>query len=359
VCLARGITFDAKVGEPMLITGPNATGKSLLGNVLLGLWATSGEHASVQVVKANGGRPPLHSIMPAPQRIYLPESVLFSCLSYPYDTQDYYRKLEAPFRMFVQNLPPNCTKDGLLEMFMIRGASGVDLVHDKEAGTPSGAAYVSFSRKEDLGWILSRPQEVNVLEQDVDIDYALYGEIAATEQPKNGLVRLQAERKARMQAPQISRMLTCFRAVGIEHILTREEQGFMAESSWEDSLSGGEQQRLCFARVLYHKPIFGLLDECTSMVAADAEEKLYRSLFKDWGITPITLTQRLFMPDLYSKELSLGIRNANGWELADVSRSTQGDGGPSFDDMYCTVSADNVVSGGSAPTKALAMPSIV
>jgi len=363
VCLAKGITFDAKVGEPMLITGPNATGKSLLGNVLLGLWAASGENASVRVVKADGGRPPLHSIMPAPQRIYLPESVLFSCLSYPYDTQNHYHKLEAPFRMFVKNLPPNCTKDGLLEVFTPRGASGVDMVPDKEEGTPSTAAYVSFSRREDLGWILARPQDIKVLEQDVDIDYALYGEIAVAEQPGDGLARVQAERNARMQAPQISRMLACLRAVGIEHILTREEQGFIAERSWEDSLSGGEQQRLCFARVLYHKPIFGLLDECTSMVAADAEEKLYRSLFRDWDITPITLTQRMFMPDLYSKELSLGIRSADGWELADVSGTAQEGGAPSVDDMYCTVSSDmglrgNVVSGESTPAKPLAMPSI-
>merc|ERR1712032_1739099 len=103
---------------------------------------------------------------------------------------------------------------------------------------------------------------------------------------------------------------------GIEHVLKREPEGWMAQKTWEGILSGGEQQRLCFARVLYHGPTFALLDECTSMVAADAEEDLYRRLAKDWKITPITMTQRMFMPDLYTQELRLGAPTPKGWEVS-------------------------------------------
>ena len=97
--------------------------------------------------------------------------------------------------------------------------------------------------------------------------------------------------------PDLQRMRRCLQTTGIDHILAREADGWFTERQWEDTLSGGEQQRLCLARVLFHRPTFGLLDECTSMVAADAEQDLYRKTFVEWGITPITMTQRMFMPD--------------------------------------------------------------
>ena len=62
-------------------------------------------------------------------------------------------------------------------------------------------------------------------------------------------------------------------------------------------------------------PVFALHAEFASMVSVDAEQELYRKLFNDWGITPITFTQRSFMTDFYTRELSLGAQNEAGWEL--------------------------------------------
>jgi len=104
------------------------------------------------------------------------------------------------------------------------------------------------------------------------------------------------------------------RAVGLQHILEREPRGWEALRIWEDVLSGGEQQRMGLARVFYTRPRFALLDECTSMVASDAEEGLYKAIFAK-GVTPLTLSQRLFMPALYKLELSLGAPNPEGWSL--------------------------------------------
>jgi len=113
-------------------------------------------------------------------------------------------------------------------------------------------------------------------------------------------------------------MLCALEAVGLGHLLVREPAGWDAECVWEDILSGGEQQRLCFARVLYRRPRFAWLDECTSMVSLDAEDCLYKSLVVDYNITPLTASQRLFLPRLHKHELHLGLTDAAGaigWSL--------------------------------------------
>lgn len=91
-------------------------------------------------------------------------------------------------------------------------------------------------------------------------------------------------------------------------------EGWLFECDWEDQLSGGEQQRLALSRVLFHRPSFAVLDECTSMVAADAEERLYHTVVSA-NITPITMSQRLFLPQLHSKELRLGVASPSKWSL--------------------------------------------
>lgn len=81
------------------------------------------------------------------------------------------------------------------------------------------------------------------------------------------------------------RMEEALRVVGVAHLLAREDRGWLATRAWEEVLSGGEQQRLGFARLLLRKPCFALLDECTSMVASDAEAGMYQAIVAA-GITP-------------------------------------------------------------------------
>jgi putative ATP-binding cassette transporter len=64
------------------------------------------------------------------------------------------------------------------------------------------------------------------------------------------------------------------RAVGLDHLVADLERG----ENWAQVLSGGEQQRLAFARALLYKPDWLFLDEATASLPEDDQDKLYRML---------------------------------------------------------------------------------
>jgi ATP-binding cassette subfamily D (ALD) long-chain fatty acid import protein len=66
-----------------------------------------------------------------------------------------------------------------------------------------------------------------------------------------------------------------------------------------------------------HRPQFGVLDECTSAVSIDAEEELYKAAI-GMGITPVTISQRLSLPEFHAADLRMGENNADGNTLVAI-----------------------------------------
>jgi ATP-binding cassette subfamily D (ALD) protein 3 len=60
---------------------------------------------------------------------------------------------------------------------------------------------------------------------------------------------------------------------------------------WTVAIGGGQKQRVAMARLFYHKPHFAILDECTSAVSDDVEDKMYKTC-KEMGITLFTVSHR-------------------------------------------------------------------
>jgi ABC-type uncharacterized transport system fused permease/ATPase subunit len=71
--------------------------------------------------------------------------------------------------------------------------------------------------------------------------------------------------------------------------------GWDAELEWKDTLSGGEKQRVGLARVLYHRPKYAILDECTSAITVDGEFNIFSRLTAlPMGIITISHRQTLY-----------------------------------------------------------------
>ena len=66
-----------------------------------------------------------------------------------------------------------------------------------------------------------------------------------------------------------------------------------------------------------------MLDECTSAVSVDVEERLYRSAAAA-GIATVTLSQRLALEEFHTQELRLGANNERGWERLEIGAGANG-----------------------------------
>ena len=107
--------------------------------------------------------------------------------------------------------------------------------------------------------------------------------------------------------------------------LPSREGGFDTRKTWKDVLSGGEKQRISFARLLYHSPSFAVIDEGTSAVSSDVEGLLYETL-KNRGVTLLTISTRASLRKYHDYVLTLGLgMNGDEWEMQKIGTESEKD----------------------------------
>ncbi|KAL0950734.1 hypothetical protein HGRIS_007508 [Hohenbuehelia grisea] len=87
-----------------------------------------------------------------------------------------------------------------------------------------------------------------------------------------------------------SDLLAILSVVQMDHIVEREG-GWDVVREWRDTLSGGDQQKIAWARLFYHHPKYAVLDEATSLVPPDMEGKMMEHATR-LGITLLTVSHR-------------------------------------------------------------------
>jgi putative ATP-binding cassette transporter len=90
--------------------------------------------------------------------------------------------------------------------------------------------------------------------------------------------------------------------VGLGHFLDRLDE----ETTWEHVLSGGEKQRLAFARVLLQRPEIIVMDEATAALDALGQEQLMRLLLERLpDATVISVGHRAELEAFHTRKLVL------------------------------------------------------
>ena len=99
--------------------------------------------------------------------------------------------------------------------------------------------------------------------------------------------------------------------VGLAHLKDKIEK----EAPWDQTLSGGEKQRLAFARLLLHNPDVVVLDEATSALDAKSQDKMMALLIKEVpGATLVSVGHRAELEAFHSRKIVLA-RRKNGAKL--------------------------------------------
>ncbi len=103
--------------------------------------------------------------------------------------------------------------------------------------------------------------------------------------------------------PDRESMANALRTVGLGHFVEHLDE----DSNWAQRLSGGEQQRLGFARVLLLKPSIVFLDEATSALDEAGEAALYRLLRDaDWKPTIVSVGHHRTLTQFHKAVVDLG-----------------------------------------------------
>jgi ATP-binding cassette subfamily D (ALD) long-chain fatty acid import protein len=98
--------------------------------------------------------------------------------------------------------------------------------------------------------------------------------------------------KAEMEARGVtdSDLLSVLAAVQMDNVVEREG-GWDAAREWRDALSGGDKQKIAWARLFYHRPKYAILDEATSLVPPEMEGSMMEHA-TGLGVTLLTVSHR-------------------------------------------------------------------
>jgi putative ATP-binding cassette transporter len=103
--------------------------------------------------------------------------------------------------------------------------------------------------------------------------------------------------------------------VGLKHLIEKIEE----DAPWDQTLSGGEKQRLAFARLFLHNPDIIVLDEATSALDEKSQDKMMELVTKTLPkATIVSVAHRIELEAFHSRKIVLEKRKGGAKLVSDV-----------------------------------------
>jgi putative ATP-binding cassette transporter len=114
---------------------------------------------------------------------------------------------------------------------------------------------------------------------------------------------------------EIKEIATAFKHVGLGHLVDKIED----EAPWDQTLSGGEKQRLAFARIFLHNPDIIVLDEATAALDPESQDKLMELLSKQpEETTLVSVGHRPELEAFHNRKVVLERRKGGAKLVSDI-----------------------------------------
>src|SRR4029453_303477 len=111
------------------------------------------------------------------------------------------------------------------------------------------------------------------------------------------------------------RVCEALHKVGLDHL--KEKIG--EEGPWDQTLSGGEKQRLAFARLLLHNPGIVVLDEATSALDEKSQDKMMGMVTDELPkATIVSVAHRAELEAFHSRKIVLERRKGGAKLVSDI-----------------------------------------
>src|SRR5262245_31374012 len=129
-----------------------------------------------------------------------------------------------------------------------------------------------------------------------------------------GTLRRAATYPDAPQSRSVEEVADAFKRVGLAHLVDKLDN----EAPWDQTLSGGEKQRLAFARILLHNPDIVVLDEATAALDPKGQVKLMELLVDREGMTLLSVGHRPELEAFHTRKIELERRRGGAKLVRDV-----------------------------------------
>jgi putative ATP-binding cassette transporter len=130
-----------------------------------------------------------------------------------------------------------------------------------------------------------------------------------------GTLRRAATYPDAAESREVKEVAEAFKRVGLGHLIDRIED----EAPWDQTLSGGEKQRLAFARIFLHNPDIIVLDEATAALDPESQDKLMELLSKQPDETAlVSVGHRPELEAFHSRKVVLERRKGGAKLVSDI-----------------------------------------